>query len=65
MKPSNTPKTRQQIATEIGVSYSTFWRWLKKNNVALPKGLVYRSGQELIYKLLTDEKNPLKEDETT
>ncbi|NJL75489.1 MAG: hypothetical protein HC892_11120 [Saprospiraceae bacterium] len=37
MKPSSTPKTRQQIATEIGISYSTFWRWLKKIILPYPK----------------------------
>jgi predicted site-specific integrase-resolvase len=47
-----TPKTRQQMAQEIGVSYSTFWRWLQKNKIQLPRGLIYPIEQEKIYKKL-------------
>ncbi len=49
-------KTRQQIADELGMSISTFRRWLKRNDIILPKGLVIPAKQKLIYqKFYLDE----------
>lgn len=42
-------KTRQEIAEEYGISRRTFQRWLKKQNIELPNGLVTPKEQELIY----------------
>lgn len=43
------PKTRQEIADELYISYSTFKRWLKKQGISLPRGLVLPCYQKLIY----------------
>lgn len=42
-------KTRQEIADEYGISRRTLLRWLKKQNIHLPNGLVTPKVQELIY----------------
>jgi len=54
---SKIPKTRQQIAQELGISYSTFKRWLKKNDINLPSGLVLPADQEIIYQKFFEIKN--------
>jgi len=36
----NTAKTRQQIATEYGISYKTLMRWMKRESLEIPPGLV-------------------------
>jgi hypothetical protein len=33
-------KTRLELADEMGVSYTTLYRWLKKNQIELASGLV-------------------------
>ena len=33
-------KTRQELAEDLGVSYTTLYRWLKKNQIELSTGLV-------------------------
>jgi len=43
------PKTRKEIANELGISYTTFWRWLKKNEIVLPPGLIYPNMLKKIY----------------
>ncbi len=42
-------KTRQQIAYELDMSYSTFKRWLQRQGISLPKGMVIPAYQKLIY----------------
>ncbi len=42
-------KTRQQIAREYGLSYSTFWRRIKYHGIELPPGLINLRGQRAIY----------------
>jgi DNA invertase Pin-like site-specific DNA recombinase len=42
-------KTRQEIAEEYGISRRTFQRWLKKQKIALPNGLITPKEQEMIY----------------
>lgn len=39
--PNPTPMTKAEIAAEIGISLSTFRRKLKKENISLPRGLIY------------------------
>lgn len=43
------PTTRQIMADELKMSYSTFKRWLKRENIELPKGLITPAYQKLIY----------------
>ena len=45
-------KTRQQIAAEYGVHRKTLYRWLKKENISVPKGLITPRLQLKIYKVL-------------
>lgn len=52
MKVSDKPKTRKEIADELGISYTTFWRLIKKLNISLPSGLIYPLKQEEIHKAL-------------
>ncbi len=33
-------KTRQELADELGISYTTLYRWLKKYEIDLPAGLI-------------------------
>lgn len=33
-------KTRRELAAELGISYTTLYRWLKKKQIDLPAGLV-------------------------
>lgn len=44
-------KTRQEIAEEYGISRRTLQRWLKKQNINLPNGLLTPKEQEVIYQL--------------
>ena len=53
------PKTRQELADELGISYSTFKRWLKRNHIDLPSGLVYPIQQEEIFIKVYPSKNEL------
>ena len=41
-------KTRQQMATELGVSVKKFRRWLKDENIILPSGLITAKYQQII-----------------
>ena len=43
------PKTRQEMADELYISYSTFKRWLQRQGISLPSGLIYPAYQKLIY----------------
>ncbi|MFT5168334.1 MAG: putative DNA-binding protein (UPF0251 family) [Saprospiraceae bacterium] len=64
MNPKLQPKTRKEIAQDLGISYSTFWRLLKKKKINLPRGLVYSNSQENIFNLILKEPDDLKEIET-
>lgn len=55
-EPSVTPITRAEIAEAINISYTTFWRWLVKNDISLPNGRVYYVEQKKIYEKLYGEK---------
>jgi len=48
----STFKTRQQIATEYGLSRSAFWRKLKKHHLELSPGLISLEWQKKIYESL-------------
>lgn len=34
------PKTKYQLAQEMGISLRTLQRWIKKSNLEVPRGLV-------------------------
>ena len=40
------------MATEYGVCLKTFNRWLKRESIVLPKGLICPKDQEVIYEQL-------------
>jgi len=44
-------KTRQQIAQELGISYSTFYRKLKKANIEVKGNLINQDVELQIKKL--------------
>ncbi|MEO1514738.1 MAG: hypothetical protein AAFV95_06990 [Bacteroidota bacterium] len=46
------PKTRQEFADELNISRTTLYRWLKKNKIDLPSGLIYPEDQNAIMKKL-------------
>ena len=48
-------KPRKEIAYELGISLTTFWRHLKKHEINLPPGLVYPNKQKEIYSIFRDE----------
>jgi len=54
IKPTmqNKAKTKTQMANEYGVCLKTFNRWLKRENILLPKGLICPKDQQVIYELL-------------
>jgi transposase-like protein len=42
-------KSRQEIAREYGISARTLTRWIQRQGLPIPKGLVSPIDQELIY----------------
>jgi len=38
--------TRKQLAINMGISRSTFYRWLNEKDIELPKGLITPEEQE-------------------
>lgn len=52
MQNNNQPLTRQQFAAQIGVSYTTLWRRLRKINLELPSGLLFPDDQHRICEAL-------------
>lgn len=42
----NHPKTKQQIAQELGISLRTLQRWIKKSDINVPRGLVSPEKQQ-------------------
>lgn len=51
------PKTRLQIAHELGISTSTLWRILKQAELYIPSGLVFYEDQKKIYQLFRDKRS--------
>ena len=43
------PKTKYQIAQELGISLRTLQRWIKKWNLDVPRGLVCPEKQKEIF----------------
>lgn len=41
-------KSRQEIAQEYGISARTLYRWIKKNQLLIPNGLISPKDQDLI-----------------
>lgn len=48
----NSPKTKNQIAQDLGISLRTLQRWIKKWNLEVPRGLVCPQKQEEIKRKL-------------
>lgn len=44
------PKTKAQIAEQMGISLRTLQRWIKKHSLDIPRGLVSPKKQEELYK---------------
>lgn len=44
----NTPKTKSQIAMDLGISLRTLQRWIKKSELNVPRGLVCPNKQKEI-----------------
>lgn len=44
------PKTKYQIAQELGISLRTLQRWIKKSNLEVPRGLICPKKQQEILK---------------
>lgn len=42
-------KSRQEIAEEFGISVKTLSRWILKEKLQIPKGLICPKDQEIIY----------------
>lgn len=45
-----TCKTRKEIASELGITERTFYRWLKKAGIKLPRGRIAPYHIEIIYR---------------
>jgi transcriptional regulator with XRE-family HTH domain len=50
------PKTKKEIAHEMGISPRTLSRWLKAKNIQLPRGLINEADQQLIKQVLAHSK---------
>ncbi|MEM9819723.1 MAG: hypothetical protein AAF985_01570 [Bacteroidota bacterium] len=46
------PKTKTQLAEELGISLSTLQRWLKKHHLEVPRGLISPEKQKEIIEAL-------------
>lgn len=44
----NSPKTKNEIAQDLGISLRTLQRWIKKSGLQVPRGLVCPKKQEEI-----------------
>jgi hypothetical protein len=54
-------KTREEMAREYGISVRTFRRWLIREHLDLPNGLIYPRWQAIIYDTFGLPKNMVKE----
>lgn len=45
------PKTKQQIAQDLGISLRTLQRWIGKSEIHVPRGLVSPKKQEELFKV--------------
>lgn len=63
MKATLKPKTRKQIAQELGISQSTLWRKLKDAEINIPSGLVLHEHQKKIFQLFRGEGSIVKQNE--
>jgi ribosomal protein L20 len=52
MNAPNTYITREQLAQELGLSYSTFWRKIKKAGIKIESGLLAPCVQQEIKLIL-------------
>ena len=50
------PKTKKEIAHEMGISPKTLYRWLKAKNIKIPRGLINEADQQLIHQQLNNSK---------
>ncbi len=46
------PITRKELADELKISRTTLYRYLKKRNIVLPKGLILPDDKNRIYQKL-------------
>jgi hypothetical protein len=53
------PKTKKEMAVEVGVSIRTFQRWLKQANLDIKRGLICEEIQALIRIKIAKSKMPL------
>ena len=61
----NCPKTKQQIARDLGISLRTLQRWIEKSNIVVPRGLISPRKQEEILTILGyDNHSPLRSETT-
>lgn len=58
--PSPKAMTRLQIASALGISYSTLWRLLKRHHINLPPGLIYPTDQQRIWEIFLAERKRRK-----
>jgi predicted DNA-binding protein (UPF0251 family) len=63
MKANLQPKTRKQIAQELGISETTLWRKLKNAELIIPSGLVLYEHQKKIFQLFGGEDIKMKGNE--
>jgi transposase-like protein len=57
-------KTRTEVAMEYGIDRKTLYRWLKKTNILISKGLITPGELEKIYTEFGDPKSPKKPQNT-
>lgn len=64
MKVDVKAKTRKEIAQDLGISYTTFWRLMKKLDISLPNGLIYPPKQKEIYDSLSNYSSSIEKGST-
>lgn len=59
------PKTRKELAAELGISTVTLWRALKHSNLQIPPGYINQDVEQKILRYLgvIPPENPLSEEE--
>lgn len=48
----NSPKTKNEIAQDLGISLRTLQRWIKKSGLRVPRGLICPKKQVEIFETL-------------